>query len=132
MIKYIIWGIILIAADAFLMRQFLHAGSKCKTTATARIVDVRYSNFGRDGDLYTPVLEFYADGQNVRGECVNLSGSGDSRKYHTGDTVEIRYNPETPAEFVLESKSNRGGILLTTIGLLLGIGLLIVGIRMAF
>ncbi len=121
MVKYIVIGIFVIAVAAVLLRSLVRPGRKCRIPASAAVVDVRRSGFSRDGELYVPVVEFRVNGQVIRGEGGGMSGESPGNKYHVGDALEILYNEKKPEEFVIAGESNRAGVILAFIFLLVGI-----------
>ena len=115
-------------AGLLLLKSLIRASSKCKVATVGKIVDIKVSNFGKDGDLYTPVLEYYVNGQMLRGESAGMSGSNSSSKYHVGESMEIKYNSDNPEEFVIAGQSNKGGIILSSVVLGIGVLMLILGV----
>ena len=109
----IIIFVAMIALGGFMAYNQLMRGRRCSRSATATVVG-RESRRTRDsrGHRYThyaPVVEFEADGHTIRGTAdVDSAFAG---KYKDGNTLEIRFNPEKPEEFVVQGKSFRSGVL---------------------
>lgn len=114
--------ILMIVLGGFMVYLQIGKGRKCTEEATAVVVGretkrIR-SGKGRRRTEYHPVLEFTAGEQTVR-KAADISSIFPG-KYKDGDTLEIRYDPENPEEFLVKGKSFRtyalGGALLILMG----------------
>ena len=113
MILRIIVFAALIALGSWMAYTQLMKGRRCSQPATASIVGRErkrtHSARGRSSAHYAPVVEFDAFGQTIRATAdVDSVFAG---KYKDGDTLEIRFNPQKPEEFVVQGKSFRSGVL---------------------
>ena len=127
----IIVYILLIAMGGYMAYAQIVKDRRCSQPAIATVVGretkrVRGSK-GRRTTHYVPVVEFPADGQTVRA-AADID-SIFAKKYKDGDTLEIRYNPDKPEVFVVQSKSFRSGVLGGGLLALIGIAGMILSLR---
>ena len=98
----IIFGFILFLPDI----TNLLKKNKCTRSTSGKVVDITTSTSRtnhRVKTLYTPVIEYEANGHYYTQEYFI---SGNSCNYHMGDVVEIRYNPDDPADFIIYEQIN--------------------------
>ena len=113
MIVRIFVFIALIVLGGYMAFSQITKGRRCSRPATAIIVGretKRVHGYKHRRIIhYAPVVEFEANGQTIRGTAdVDSAFAG---KYKDGNTLEIRFNPEKPEEFVVLGKSFRSGVL---------------------
>ena len=108
---------------------------RCSAPLSAGIVTVN-SKFHQKNDpadsytTYSPVVQYTVNEKLFRGNTPLISK--DEQQYLPGGTVDIRYNPKRPSEFIIPGKTARkrlrSGIPLTVIG----VGLIVLALVLIF
>ena len=120
MAKYIVYiGMIILGG----MLVFLRAGTirRCTEEATATVVGVErqtHRSRGHRTSEYHPIVEFAAKDMTVH-KAADIS-SIFRGKYKEGATLNVRYNPENPEEFLVKGKFVWTGIIGGSALILLG------------
>lgn len=105
----------------WLMKSARARVRRCSATACGRIVRVdenrtREKEGGRQKTHYTPVVEYVVDGRTF-GPTSGGVYSTSKRDYVVGNSIEIRYNPGKPEEFLLKGGSGFAfGLILSLLG----------------
>jgi len=98
---FIIAAIFSALTGIFLIRSGLKGVNSCSAWVKGKVVDIHRTSFS-EGDAYAPVVEFRANGQNIRAKAQTQKGVNRIRvSYQVGDSVQIRYNPDRPQSFII-------------------------------
>ena len=120
-VAYLLVGIVIVLIGILSIRKGLHTKNRC--TASAVIVEVQAEKDEAGSEnthkkyTYTPIYEFVAGGKTIRKNGGIYSHN--KREFNVGDTVEGKYNPDKPEEFLVNGKSGGKGF---------GIALLLFGL----
>ena len=113
---------VLVIGGGWLIWKNLAVSSKCTEPTEATIAGTERRTHrvrGRREAKYYPILKFTLDG--VEYQATADVGSIFRNKYKEGETMQIRYNPEDPGEFMVKGKSLRSGLLSGIFMLVLGL-----------
>ena len=87
----IIIGVIFIAVGAFMFFKNDSLAKNCTKESSATVVDMK-EELSTDDDnsyVYYPIIEYAANGENVR---VTMSSGSSTPAYNIGDKIDILYN----------------------------------------
>ena len=122
-VAYLLVGIVIVLIGILSIRKGSHTKNRC--TASAVIVEVQAEKDEAGSEnthkkyIYTPIYEFVAGGKTIRKNGGIYSHN--KREFNVGDTVEVKYNPDKPEEFLVNGKSSGKsfGIALLLFGLVI-------------
>ncbi len=114
--------VLLFVTGGYLAWSEIRKMRHCTEETTATIIDVITSHHrskGRSHNTYSPKVEFLAAGKTIQAKAG--ASSSVRGKYKTGETLEIKYNPEKPEEIVLKGMSSPYMIMVGLLLFVLGI-----------
>ena len=120
-LKLIGFGGALVLGGLWLMKSDRAKIRRCSARTLGRIVQVeksqhRESDERRTKTDYTPIVEYVVDGRTF-GPVSGGVYSTSKRDYVVGNSIEIRYNPGKPEEFLLKGGSGFAfGLILSLLG----------------
>lgn len=122
-VAYLLVGIVIVLIGILSIRKGSHTKNRCTASASAVIVEVQAEKDEAGSEnthkkyTYTPIYEFVVNGNTIRKNGGVYSHN--KREFNVGDTVEVKYNPDKPEEFLVNGKSGGKGF---------GIALLLFGL----
>lgn len=122
-VAYLLVGIVIVLLGFLSIRKGSQKKNRCTASASAVIVDVQAEKDEAGSEnthkkfTYTPIYEFVVNGNTIRKNGGIYSHN--KREFNVGDTVEVKYNPDKPEEFLVNGKSGGKGF---------GIALLLFGL----
>lgn len=122
--KQILAAMILLVFGAVNLVTELRRRRNCRVPAVATVIQVKRRRTRRSTS-YTPLLAFTVCGTEYQGDG-GLMGSWRRKRYQVGDTVDILYNEEDPAEF--RAVGGHGMLLVALLLLALGGAMLYVAL----
>ena len=114
----IIIGVIFIAVGAFMFFKNDSLSKNCTNEASATVVDMK-EELSTDDDnsyVYYPIIEYAANGENVR---VTMSSGSSTPAYNIGDKIDILYNPKKVKEFIV--KGDKSSNIFSIVFMVLGV-----------
>ena len=122
---YLLVGIVIVLLGFLSIRKGSQKKNRCTASASAVIVEVQAEKDEAGSEnthkkyTYTPIYEFVVNGNTIRKNGGIYSHN--KREFNVGDTVEVKYNPDKPEEFLVNGKSGGKsfGIALMLFGLVI-------------
>ncbi|OPY84555.1 MAG: hypothetical protein A4E71_02605 [Smithella sp. PtaU1.Bin162] len=94
---------------------------RCMATVSGVISDLKEKVSRRNGVIsreYIPTVSYTVDGTEY---SKRFTKAYHADTYKVGQTVEIMYNPDKPAEINKKGKSNKADIVILCIGVVIGV-----------
>ena len=113
-------SILFLVAGFYVFNNTVLSKNDCTETTIATIVDVNVQRTGADLPRYYPILEYEVNGETYQHRSkVNSRYTDDM----LGQKVEIKYNPQNPAEASLEYEKTGGSIIFIGFSVIIILGL---------